>query len=165
LGGRTTSEDALFGRDAFLSRIQVIMEPAYRLATVMLRDHGAAEEAVHRAALQAWERYQRVSGQVTSFRTWFLAVVAHECRRTRLTYWLRRPSRRSPVIASAAGANRLPGAILRLRSRDRAALFCFYSLDLPMDDVARVLGVSTAAARSRVYRAGRRLRLEGPEGY
>jgi RNA polymerase sigma-70 factor (ECF subfamily) len=163
LGGRTTSDDPLFGQDTFLSRLQVILEPAYRLATVMLRDHAAAEDAVHRAALEAWRRYQRMSGQVTSFRTWFLAMVARECRRTRLTYWLRLPSRRSPVTASADSASGLPGAILRLRSRDRAALFCFYSLDLPMDDVARVLGVSIAAARSRVYRAGRRLRLEGTE--
>jgi DNA-directed RNA polymerase specialized sigma24 family protein len=41
---------------------------------------------------------------------------------------------------------------------DRAALFCFFYLDLPLDEVGRVLGVSPSAARSRVYRAAHRLR-------
>jgi DNA-directed RNA polymerase specialized sigma24 family protein len=134
-----------------------VLDSAYRLATVMLRDSMAAEDAVHRASLGAWRRYRRVRGEVTSFRTWFLAMVARECRRARLTGWLRLPSRRSPVVPSVSGSGNLPDAILRLPFTDRAALFCFFYLDLPMDEVARVLGGSTRAARSRVSRASQRL--------
>jgi len=35
----------------------------------------------------------------------------------------------------------------------------FY-LDLPLDEVARTLGVSESAAKSRIYRAAQRLRPE-----
>ena len=53
-------------------------------------------------------------------------------------------------------------AVLRLEPRDRAALFCFFYLDLSMPEVARVLRVSQSAARARVYRAARQQRPELP---
>ncbi len=46
----------------------------------------------------------------------------------------------------------------RLAPDDRAVLHLHFFQDLPLDDVARVLGISTGAARSRVYRAAHRLR-------
>jgi RNA polymerase sigma-70 factor (ECF subfamily) len=44
-------------------------------------------------------------------------------------------------------------ALLRLPSDQRLALILRYFLDLPMDEVAIVLGVSIPAAKSRVRRA------------
>jgi DNA-directed RNA polymerase specialized sigma24 family protein len=41
---------------------------------------------------------------------------------------------------------------------DRGALFMFFYLDLTVEEVAATLGVSPAAAKSRIYRACRRLR-------
>ena len=48
----------------------------------------------------------------------------------------------------------------RLSPDDRAILQLRFYMDLPLEEVARVLGISTAAARSRLYRAARRLRPE-----
>ena len=41
---------------------------------------------------------------------------------------------------------------------DRGILHLHYFLDLPIDEVARVLGISAGAAKTRVYRAAHRLR-------
>ena len=41
---------------------------------------------------------------------------------------------------------------------ERALLVLHYYLDLPLEEVARVLGISQAAAKSRLYRVLRRLR-------
>jgi DNA-directed RNA polymerase specialized sigma24 family protein len=48
----------------------------------------------------------------------------------------------------------------RLPLTDRAVLFLYFYLDLPLAEVARVLKISTQAAKSRVHRAVSRLRLE-----
>ena len=53
----------------------------------------------------------------------------------------------------AAGMN-------HLAPQDRAVLQMHFYMDLPLEEVARVLGISTGAARSRVYRAAKRLRPE-----
>ena len=72
--------------------------------------------------------------------------------------WLAdQPETAAPEDQAFAGSG-LREAILRLEAPDRAALFCYFYLDLPMEEVARVLRVSEPAARSRVYRAAQRLR-------
>ena len=50
--------------------------------------------------------------------------------------------------------------MLRLPESDRMLLYLFYWLDLPLEEVAAVARISTAAARSRLYRAVGRLRLQ-----
>ena len=42
---------------------------------------------------------------------------------------------------------------------DRAALFLFFYMDLPLAEVAKVLKISPQAAKARVHRAVVRLRL------
>ena len=49
-------------------------------------------------------------------------------------------------------------AIGHLRAGDRAALILFYALDLPLEEVAAILRISTGAAKSRIHRAVLRLR-------
>jgi RNA polymerase sigma-70 factor (ECF subfamily) len=70
---------------------------------------------------------------------------------------LRTPS----VESSAAGPEQsldMEGAIGRLSPDDRAILHLHYYLDLPMEEVARVLGIRPATGRTRLYSAAQRLR-------
>src|SRR3981081_549596 len=83
----TKREDLTLERDDFMARVEGILDPAYRLATVILLDYASAEDAVHGVTLSAWNRCRSLEGEVTSFRTWFLAIVATRCRRLR---WWRR---------------------------------------------------------------------------
>jgi RNA polymerase sigma-70 factor (ECF subfamily) len=57
-------------------------------------------------------------------------------------------------------------ALLGLSVKDRAAIFLRFYEDLTLREVAGVLGISMTAARSRVHRALRRMRLQlEPEGH
>ena len=47
----------------------------------------------------------------------------------------------------------------KLPATDRAVIFLFFYLDLPLNEVAKVLRISPQAAKSRVHRAVTRLRL------
>jgi DNA-directed RNA polymerase specialized sigma24 family protein len=149
-------EDLVLGRDAFMSSVEAVLDPAYRLATVILLDYGAAEDAVHDATVRAWRQYRRMGGEVTSFRTWFLALVADQCRRVR-RWRLLTLRRRGDDFAASGGLRDVLGG---LPLASRASLFCFVSLDLPMDEVARILRMSPGRVRSRVYRASERAQVE-----
>jgi len=51
----------------------------------------------------------------------------------------------------------------KLPAQMKLAIVLRYYLDLPFDEVGRVLGVSEKAAKARVHRALVRLRVEVPE--
>lgn len=166
VAGDATGEAGSLGSDAFTAQLEAVLDPAHRLATVLLRDRTAAEDAVQEAALKAWRKFGQLRGGAASFRSWFLSIVVNECRMARRTRWWQvirmaePPEPRQSVEEVAVTSSDLREAVLRLDPGERAALFCFFYLDLPMEEVARVLGVSQSAARSRVYRAARRLRPE-----
>lgn len=150
----STTEELTLERDAFMTRVEGILDPAYRLATVILLDSTAAEDAVHRATLAAWSRYRAAHGDVTSFRTWFLAIVAARCRRVRR--WRRLTLRRGDVGRVGGPRDIVSGLPLAVR----AALFCRVSLGLPEDEVARVLRTSPIRVRVRTFRARERVEAE-----
>ena len=157
------SERMLTGPAAFTAQLEAVLDQAHRLATVMLRDRSAAEDAVQEAALKAWRKYGQLRGGAESFKTWFLSIVANECRMARRGRWwqvVRMPDPPTPLDSpeELADAGNLRAAISKLGPADQVALFCYFYLDMPMDQVAGVLRVSPAAARSRVYRAAQRLR-------
>jgi len=137
--------DALAGdAAAFDVLLAPQLGPAFRLATVMLRDRTEAEDVVQEAAL---------------------SVVASECRMARRRPWwsvVRTPDPPEAAGRStedlAVGRLDLWRAIDALDADDRLALFAYYYLDLPLEEAARVLGVPLGTAKSRIYRAARRLR-------
>jgi RNA polymerase sigma-70 factor, ECF subfamily len=143
---------------AFALLLDPLWDPAHRLAFSMLRDQQSAEDAVQEAALNAWRTVRRLRRDTSSLRPWFLTIVANQCRSMRRSPWSRvlrvtsLPDRASvdPEIADRIDTEK---ALLRLPGDQRLALILRYFLDLPMDEVATVLGVSVPAAKSRVRRA------------
>src|SRR2546429_9099686 len=69
--------------DAFALLIQPLLDPAFRLAAVMLADRAAAEDAVQEASIKAWRKIRQLRGESASLRSWFLSIVANECRMSR----------------------------------------------------------------------------------
>jgi RNA polymerase sigma-70 factor (ECF subfamily) len=133
-----------------------VLEVGFRLAMTMLNDRGAAEDAVQEAALKAWRNLGRLRTD-SPLRPWFLTVVANECRSARRTRWwriLRLPDLRSRSIAvSVEDRIDLAAALERLAPRHLLVLSLYYHLDLPIEEVARVLGCSEGAVRVRIHRA------------
>jgi RNA polymerase sigma-70 factor (ECF subfamily) len=150
--------------DSFAALIEPLLDPAYRLAAVMLADRAAAEDAVQEASIKAWRKLRQLRGDQKSLRPWFLSVVANECRMTRRRRWW--SVLKLAEIPSAASrseqseTSNLHHALLNLRPEERMPLVLHFYLDLPLDEVARALHVSPAAAKSRIYRAARRLRSD-----
>lgn len=149
-------EDGTVGRDAFMARVQRVLDASYRLATLMLLEFAAAEDAVHDATLDAWTQYRRVGGEVPSFQPWFLAIVVARCRRRRWKRVLPHGERGDGPEAS----DLVSDVLLRFGTDDRVALYCRHSLHMKPDEIALVLGTSSKRVRSRIRKAERQLRAE-----
>jgi len=158
-------ERALAGDErAFEALVGPLVEPAIRLAYSMLGDRGEAEDATQESVARAWRKLGQLRPGMP-VRPWFLAIVGNQCRNVRRTRWFRLVRVATiPDIAPERG--REPGvdrldlarALARLPERDRRALFLYFYLDLPVDEVAIAMGLSPAAAKARIYRACHRLR-------
>jgi RNA polymerase sigma factor (sigma-70 family) len=152
-------------RAGFDDLIRPLVEPAYRLAFAMLRQRMPAEDAVQEATLKAWNKFASFRNEGGGFRAWYLTIVANECRSLQRGRWwsvLRFDRVRPPQGGDEAAmtASDLRQTIARLSPSDRLLLYLFYWLDFPLEEVAAVAGLSTGAARARLYRAVGRLRLE-----
>ena len=150
---------------AFMLLVEPILPAAYRLAVAMLRSHTDAEDAVQDAVLKAWRHFGRFEREA-EMRPWLLAIVANECRRQRRSRWWSVIRVTSEFEATAAEEPAVSAAVADLRRAvyglpydQRLVLALRYYLDLSFDEVAEVLKITTAAAKSRTYRALQRLRL------
>ncbi len=159
---RATQGDA----ESFAMLLDPLLNPAYRLAAVMLSDRTAAEDAVQEASVKAWRNLRQLRGDESSLRAWFLSIVANECRMIRRRRWWSvvkqadvESDRRTDEPSQEATTD-LRRAVGRLSLDDRLPLVLYFYLDMPLDEVARTLRVSPAAAKSRIYRAARKLRAD-----
>ena len=149
--------------DSFSRLIEPLLDPAFRLAAVMLNDRTAAEDAVQEASIKAWRKIKQLRGEPSSLRPWFLAIVANECRMSRRTRWwsvLKLGDVTPEWRQEQASQTDLHRALLRLSPDERLPLVLHFYLDLSLDDVARILRTSPSAAKSRIYRAAKRMRAD-----
>lgn len=136
------------------------LEAGYRTALAILRNPDEAHDAVQESAFKAWRKLPQLhEGQAA--RGWFLAIVANQCRSQRRTHWW--SVIRLPEIDSGAGETGsesvdISRALAKLPREDRLCLFLYFYLDLPLDEVGTVLGLSPGGAKTRVYRAAKKLR-------
>jgi DNA-directed RNA polymerase specialized sigma24 family protein len=155
-----TSGDA----ESFAALIEPLLDPAYRLAAVMLADRSSAEDVVQEASIKAWRKLRQLRGDVSSLRPWFLSIVANECRMAKRQRWWSVVKVADMPVASpgpaAGGSFDLHQALLKLSPDERFPLVLHFYLDLPIDEVAHALRVSPSAAKSRIYRAAKRLRSD-----
>jgi RNA polymerase sigma-70 factor (ECF subfamily) len=157
---RATQGDAA----SFTTLIEPLLDPAYRLAAVMLGDRSAAEDAVQEASIKAWRKIRQLRGDARSLRPWFLSIVANECRMARRQRWW--SVLKLAEVPPSTGTDQsetssdLQRALLKLSPEERLPLVLYFYLDLPLDEVAHSLGVSPAAAKSRIYRAAHKLRAD-----
>ena len=115
------------------------------------------------ASIKAWRKFRQLRGDVGSLRSWFLSIVANECRMARRGRWFS-VIKVADVPAQAPeereSSSDLHRALMRLAPEERLPLVLHFYLDLPLDEVARTLRVSQSAAKSRIYRAAKRLRAD-----
>lgn len=140
------------------------IEPGYRLAVSILRDHEEARDAVQEAALKAWRGLGRLR-DTTQTRAWFFSILANQCRSTMRRRWWRsfgvasreQWQEEGPEDAAVQSMD-IDLAMKHLSPDDRAVLHMRFFADMPFEDIGQVLGISAGAAKMRVFRAARRLR-------
>jgi RNA polymerase sigma-70 factor, ECF subfamily len=151
-----TTDEAV--RRLLLARI----DDAYRLATFILRDPAAAEDAVQEAALLAWDR-RRTLRVVESADGWFTRILVNVCRDE-----LRRRARRPRVIAldpaagigpalSADDAN-LAAALERMTPDEQGLLALRFGRELTVPEIATLLGIPEGTVKSRLHATLQHLR-------
>jgi RNA polymerase sigma-70 factor (ECF subfamily) len=139
------------------------LDAGYRTALAILRDPDAAHDAVQESAFKAWRKLNQLH-EGKPARPWFLAIVANQCRSERRRHWwsvIRMADVKSDANRPAEGSAEnvdIDRELAKLPREDRLALFLYFYLDLPMEEVGAVLGVSAGGAKTRVYRAARKLR-------
>jgi RNA polymerase sigma factor (sigma-70 family) len=152
--GDGTAFDALIGPH---------LETGYRTALAILRNPDEAHDAVQESAFKAWRRLGQLH-QGAAIRPWFLAIVANQCRSVRRGRWwsvvpLPDSERgRQGIEESVVATTDIDRAMARLPREDRLVLFLHFYLDLPLDEIGAVLGLSANGAKTRIYRAARKLR-------
>jgi RNA polymerase sigma factor (sigma-70 family) len=164
------SADATPPTATFESLLRDCALPAFHLARVMLGDAYEAEDAVQEAAVRAWTRFDRFRPD-SSFRAWFLTIVANQCRSMRRTRWWR--LRTAAELPDGVLASHEERTISRLRIQDllgeltvdqQTLLYLSFGLDLPHAETGRILGLRTGTVKTRVYRLVKRLKLAAEEG-
>ena len=162
-GASNSQMTAPAGADRFDSVLGPLVRRGYLLAVTMLENREAAEDAVQEASIKAWRKLGDLR-EAGALDTWYLSIVANQCRSTRRGRWWSVRTVEAPEHGDGFDEDRavasmdLDRALSRLDPEDRTALFLHYYLDLTFEQVGRVLGLSMTAARSRIYRVLARLR-------
>jgi RNA polymerase sigma-70 factor (ECF subfamily) len=155
--------------EELVSRYQGI---AYRVAWLVTRNAGEAEDAVQEAFVNAYSALPRFRPGAP-FRPWILRIAANEARnrarsaRRRESLALRvaaEPGGAAPSPEAAAlareDAETLARALERLREPDRLVIAYRFLFDLSEAEMADALGVRPGTVKSRLSRAMARLRAE-----
>jgi len=156
---------------SFGALVERYQEVAFRAAYLIVRDAGAAEDVAQEAFIRAY-RQLRTFRQGEPFRPWLLRIVTNVAlnevrarrRRTgllaRAASLVAREQAPAPHTEVAAGddASALLRAISELPEGDRVVLHLRYFLELPEREIAAAIGKPPGTVKSRLHRAGKRLR-------
>jgi RNA polymerase sigma-70 factor (ECF subfamily) len=124
----------------------------------MLHDREAAEDAVQEATMRSWRKLGNLRPG-TEIRPWFLAIVANQCRTAARGRWWSvirldatpRPAGSGFEDRIVRGAD-LRAALRKLAVDQREVLVLRYYLDLPLEEVAAIIGVPVGTVKSRINR-------------
>ena len=149
----------------FARLVDARIDPAYHLATFILDgDRAEAEDAVHDAALRAWEHFGDLR-DVGSFEAWFTRIVVNTCR-DRLGERRIRPLTLADPVPGAAPdhaealvrTDAIERAILALSPKHRVVVALRYVGDYSLDEIAARTGERPGTVKSRLHYALRALR-------
>jgi RNA polymerase sigma-70 factor (ECF subfamily) len=157
---------------AYEEIVRSYQDIAFRVAYLVTRDAGEAEDAAQEGFVKAWRAFGRFRADAP-LRPWLLRIVANEARnrrrsaarRAHLALRAEREGSSGDAAPSPEGAvlsaderRRLVGALDGLAEPHRLVLAYRYLLDLSEEDTAAALGVRRGTVKSRTARALDRLK-------
>jgi RNA polymerase sigma-70 factor (ECF subfamily) len=155
-------------QSAFAELVETYQQSVYNLTYRMLGNAGEAEDAAQEAFLRAYQHIKRYDPE-RSFKTWLLSIASNYCidriRKRRLT-WLSidEPLPPHPSLTSnspdpeAFTADNEQSVVIHemlgeLAPDYRAAVVLRYWYDMSYIEIAKTLGTTESAIKSRLFRA------------
>jgi RNA polymerase sigma factor (sigma-70 family) len=119
----------------------------------------AGSDVVQEALLRAWRRRATFRPQLGTPRAWLVGILLDQARRHRLRRPLARPAG-DPVATAAPTGERIDieRAVARLPRRQRQVITLHYLADLPVAEVAAVLGIGGSSVKTHLGAARSALR-------
>lgn len=131
----------------------------YHVACGLLHSDADRQDAMQQALLKAWEKRHSLRNE-GFFKTWLIRILINECRNILRMQGRVRPVETLPEETVPAYDMALRDLIDRLPEKQRLCVILHYMEGMPVQDVARALGVPTATVRGRLMQARKQLKLE-----
>ena len=147
-------------REEFAGAVTEHSRRMYRAARAVLDSDADAEDAVSQAILQAWQSLDKLRDK-GAVRPWLVKIAvncayAQRRKRGQMVYLEDvTPEPAAPEISPTGG---LWEAVCALPPERRAAVVLFYYEDMPVDEIAKALGVPQGTVKSRLSRARKQLK-------
>lgn len=148
MGERLTNDDLRSFYDTHYGRVLGVL-------TLVTGSRAAAEDVVHEAVARAWERGDHIEHLDRWVITVALNLARNRWRKIRREIGGRSVDR--PVPAEDGQAVDLRRALRDLPGRQREVVVLHYLLDLPVAEVAELLGLSAGGVKHALFRARRSL--------
>jgi RNA polymerase sigma-70 factor (ECF subfamily) len=141
--------------------LDLYQKKVFRMAWVMLRDTGRAEEVTQDVFLKLWRALPAYDGRA-AVRTWLYTIARNTClsavrdesyRRTDELDERSEPTAPSQVLANLA----LDECLARLPPAQREVVTLFYLQEKSVSDVAAMLQLPEGTVKSHLHRARRAL--------
>lgn len=148
-------------RDAFEQIVGISFDRCYGVAKRLLRDRQSAEDAVQQAMVAIWRNLPRLR-DASRYDAWSYKLLLRACyaEYKKAPQWMPAVVEGSPTEPRTGGdygavvdRDQLERGFGRLSMDHRAVIVLHHYLDLPLDEVGRVLGIPTGTVKSRLSRA------------
>ena len=136
---------------------------AHRLATWILRDSVAAEDAVQEAAVSAWDARKKLR-HADNPTAWFTRILVNVCRDELRRRGRRRTLPEPPMSPAGGSADRLAvrdeigRAIAHLSADEQLVIGLRYGRDLTVPQIAAQTGLAEGTVKSRLHHSLEHLR-------
>jgi RNA polymerase sigma-70 factor, ECF subfamily len=154
---------------AFSDLAERHLADSYRLASLILGDRDAAEDATHDAFVVAWKSWGSLRDPAR-FEAWFGRILVNVCRDrlrrsrrhglmevTDVSDELLAATATGDLAAAAADHDAVGRGLARLEPDQRIVLILRYYRDLPVEEIAARMGVPAGTVKSRLHYALRDL--------
>ena len=148
-------------RDAFEQIVNVSFDRCHAVATRLLRDSQLAEDAVQQAMVNIWRDLPRLRDPAR-YDAWSYKLLLRACyaEYRKAPRWMPAIEEGSPTEPRAGDPYRalidrdqLECGFRRLSMDHRAVVVLHHYLDLPVDEVGRILDIPSGTVKSRLHRA------------